>query len=125
MSDGDLVCFCRQVGSFCLSEAESGSDAFSLKTKAEKQKDHYIINGSKMWISNAEHAGVFLVMANAEPAAVSNTQYSDSDVSIDSSRRGFESTFISIGQLNCVWVINFKIVCVCVFHRVTEASPVS
>ncbi|XP_056627419.1 short/branched chain specific acyl-CoA dehydrogenase, mitochondrial isoform X1 [Triplophysa dalaica] len=57
------------VGSFCLSEAESGSDAFSLKTKAEKQKDYYIINGSKMWISNAEHAGVFLVMANAEPAA--------------------------------------------------------
>ncbi|KAK9966038.1 hypothetical protein ABG768_005089 [Culter alburnus] len=60
---------CDTVGSFCLSEAESGSDAFSLKTKAEKQKDYYIINGSKMWISNAEHAGVFLVMANAEPAA--------------------------------------------------------
>ncbi|XP_067286509.1 short/branched chain specific acyl-CoA dehydrogenase, mitochondrial [Pseudorasbora parva] len=57
------------VGSFCLSEAESGSDAFSLKTKAEKCGDYYIINGSKMWISNAEHAGVFLVMANAEPAA--------------------------------------------------------
>uniref|UniRef100_A0A9J8ACD4 Short/branched chain specific acyl-CoA dehydrogenase, mitochondrial n=1 Tax=Cyprinus carpio carpio TaxID=630221 RepID=A0A9J8ACD4_CYPCA len=57
------------VGSFCLSESESGSDAFSLKTKAEKHKDYYIINGSKMWISNAEHAGVFLVMANAEPAA--------------------------------------------------------
>ncbi|XP_077055914.1 short/branched chain specific acyl-CoA dehydrogenase, mitochondrial isoform X2 [Siphateles boraxobius] len=57
------------VGSFCLSESESGSDAFSLKTKAEKRNDYYIINGSKMWISNAEHAGVFLVMANAEPAA--------------------------------------------------------
>ncbi|KAG1945341.1 short/branched chain specific acyl-CoA dehydrogenase, mitochondrial isoform X1 [Pimephales promelas] len=57
------------VGSFCLSESESGSDAFSLKTKAEKHSDYYIINGSKMWISNAEHAGVFLVMANAEPAA--------------------------------------------------------
>ncbi|KAG1945342.1 Acyl CoA DeHydrogenase [Pimephales promelas] len=56
------------VGSFCLSESESGSDAFSLKTKAEKHSDYYIINGSKMWISNAEHAGVFLVMANAEPA---------------------------------------------------------
>lgn len=64
------VLFVLQVGSFCLSEAESGSDAFSLKTKAEKQSDFYIINGSKMWISNAEHAGVFLVMANAEPAAV-------------------------------------------------------
>lgn len=66
-----------QVGSFCLSESESGSDAFSLKTKAEKHKDYYIINGSKMWISNAEHAGVFLVMANAEPAAVSTRMCGD------------------------------------------------
>ncbi|XP_066522224.1 short/branched chain specific acyl-CoA dehydrogenase, mitochondrial [Hoplias malabaricus] len=57
------------VGSFCLSEVGSGSDAFSLKTRAEKHKDYYTINGSKMWISNAEHAGVFLVMANAEPSA--------------------------------------------------------
>ncbi|XP_078500122.1 short/branched chain specific acyl-CoA dehydrogenase, mitochondrial [Lissotriton helveticus] len=57
------------VGSFCLSESESGSDAFSLRTTAEKHKDYYIINGSKMWISNAEHAGVFLVMANANPSS--------------------------------------------------------
>ncbi|KAM6951429.1 short/branched chain specific acyl-CoA dehydrogenase, mitochondrial [Aplochiton taeniatus] len=57
------------VGSFCLSEAESGSDAFALKTRAEKHKDYYTINGSKMWISNAEHAGVFLVMANVDPSA--------------------------------------------------------
>uniref|UniRef100_A0A8D0HIA6 Short/branched chain specific acyl-CoA dehydrogenase, mitochondrial n=1 Tax=Sphenodon punctatus TaxID=8508 RepID=A0A8D0HIA6_SPHPU len=57
------------VGSFCLSEAQSGSDAFSLKTQAEKKGDYYIINGSKMWISFAEQAGVFLVMANANPSA--------------------------------------------------------
>ncbi|XP_068610686.1 short/branched chain specific acyl-CoA dehydrogenase, mitochondrial [Brachionichthys hirsutus] len=57
------------IGSFCLSEAESGSDAFSLKTRADKQKDYYVINGSKMWISNAEQAGVFLVMANVDPSA--------------------------------------------------------
>lgn len=63
----------RQIGSFCLSEAESGSDAFSLKTRAEKQKDYYIINGSKMWITSAEHAGVFLVMANVDPSAVSRS----------------------------------------------------
>ncbi|XP_028651071.1 short/branched chain specific acyl-CoA dehydrogenase, mitochondrial isoform X1 [Erpetoichthys calabaricus] len=59
----------NMIGSFCLSEAESGSDAFSLKTKAEKHKDYYIINGSKMWISNSEQAGVFLVMANANASA--------------------------------------------------------
>uniref|UniRef100_A0A8C4Q6Q6 Short/branched chain specific acyl-CoA dehydrogenase, mitochondrial n=1 Tax=Eptatretus burgeri TaxID=7764 RepID=A0A8C4Q6Q6_EPTBU len=58
------------VGSFCLSEVESGSDAFALKTKAEKCGDHFILNGSKMWISNAEQAGLFLVMANADPAKV-------------------------------------------------------
>lgn len=58
------------VGSFCLSEAESGSDAFSLKTRAVKNGDHYIINGSKMWISSSELAGVYLVMANADPQAV-------------------------------------------------------
>ncbi|KAM4525772.1 short/branched chain specific acyl-CoA dehydrogenase, mitochondrial [Fundulus diaphanus] len=57
------------IGSFCLSEAESGSDAFALKTRAEKHEDYYVINGSKMWISNAEHAGVFLVMANVDPSA--------------------------------------------------------
>ncbi|XP_066476968.1 short/branched chain specific acyl-CoA dehydrogenase, mitochondrial [Tiliqua scincoides] len=57
------------IGSFCLSEPGSGSDAFSLKTRAEKKGDCYIINGSKMWISFAEHAGVFLVMANANPSA--------------------------------------------------------
>nr|XP_025973920.1 short/branched chain specific acyl-CoA dehydrogenase, mitochondrial isoform X2 [Dromaius novaehollandiae] len=56
------------IGSFCLSEAGSGSDAFSLKTRAEKKGDYYIINGSKMWISFAEHAGVFFVMANTDPA---------------------------------------------------------
>ncbi|XP_020383076.1 short/branched chain specific acyl-CoA dehydrogenase, mitochondrial [Rhincodon typus] len=57
------------VGSFCLSEVESGSDAFSLKTSAEKRKDYYVLNGSKMWISNADFAGIFLVMANANFSA--------------------------------------------------------
>ncbi|OQV12512.1 Short/branched chain specific acyl-CoA dehydrogenase, mitochondrial [Hypsibius exemplaris] len=54
-------------GSFCLSESESGSDAFALKTAAVKVENDYIISGSKMWITNAEHAGVFLVFANAKP----------------------------------------------------------
>ncbi|KAK3559765.1 hypothetical protein QTP86_020736 [Hemibagrus guttatus] len=57
------------VGSFCLSEVGSGSDAFSLRTRAEKRGDQYVINGSKMWISSAEYAGVFLVMANADLSA--------------------------------------------------------
>lgn len=66
-----LFLFPCQLGSFCLSEAGSGSDAFSLKTRAEKKGDYYIINGSKMWISLAEDAGVFFVMANTDPSLVS------------------------------------------------------
>lgn len=57
------------VGSFCLSETESGSDAFALKTSAVKHGDYYSINGTKIWITNAEHAGLFMVMANANPTA--------------------------------------------------------
>lgn len=55
------------LGSFCLSESTSGSDAFALKTTAVKSGAKYILNGEKMWISNSKEAGVFLVMANAAP----------------------------------------------------------
>ncbi|KAL3313554.1 hypothetical protein Ciccas_007840 [Cichlidogyrus casuarinus] len=55
------------VGSFCLSEVASGSDAFSLKTVAKPDGDDYVISGSKLWISNSVEAGLFLVMANAAP----------------------------------------------------------
>lgn len=41
-----------------------------METKAEKKGDYFVINGSKMWISNAEQAGVFLVFANAAPEKV-------------------------------------------------------
>ena len=58
------------MGSFCLSEVGSGSDAFALKTTAEKKGDYYVLNGSKMWITNAENAGVYLVFANAAPEKV-------------------------------------------------------
>jgi alkylation response protein AidB-like acyl-CoA dehydrogenase len=54
------------VGSFCLSEPASGSDAFALQTKAEKTASGYKINGSKMWITNAMEAGVFIVFANID-----------------------------------------------------------
>lgn len=55
------------VGSFCLSEPSSGSDAFAMKTKAEKTADGYKINGSKMWITNSMEAGFFIVFANLFP----------------------------------------------------------
>ncbi|KAK4526263.1 hypothetical protein GAYE_SCF22MG4177 [Galdieria yellowstonensis] len=55
------------VGSFCLSEASSGSDAFALKCRAVEKADHFVLDGSKMWISNSQEAGLFVVFANAAP----------------------------------------------------------
>jgi alkylation response protein AidB-like acyl-CoA dehydrogenase len=57
------------VASYALSEAGSGSDAFALATKAEEDGDSYRLTGRKLWITNAKEAGVFLVMANANPGA--------------------------------------------------------
>ncbi|KAJ3338456.1 hypothetical protein HDU93_009472 [Gonapodya sp. JEL0774] len=57
-----------KLGCFCLSEAGAGSDAFSLATRAVKQGDHYVINGSKMWITNSGEAEIFLVFANVDPS---------------------------------------------------------
>ncbi|KAL8810108.1 MAG: hypothetical protein Q9200_002838 [Gallowayella weberi] len=56
------------IGSFCLSEPASGSDAFALRTRAEKTTDGYRINGSKMWITNALEADFFIVFANLDPS---------------------------------------------------------
>eukprot|EP00634_Sargassococcus_sp_CCMP2135_P002487 CAMPEP_0198656564 /NCGR_PEP_ID=MMETSP1467-20131203/10117_1 /TAXON_ID=1462469 /ORGANISM="unid. sp., Strain CCMP2135" /LENGTH=476 /DNA_ID=CAMNT_0044392609 /DNA_START=44 /DNA_END=1471 /DNA_ORIENTATION=+ len=54
------------ASSFCLSEPQSGSDAFALTTRADKSGDDYVLNGAKSWISNAREAGLFLVTANAD-----------------------------------------------------------
>jgi alkylation response protein AidB-like acyl-CoA dehydrogenase len=57
------------VGSYALSEAGAGSDAFSLAARAVLDGDHYRLTGRKLWITNAHEAGVFLVFANANPTA--------------------------------------------------------
>jgi len=57
------------VASYCLSEAGSGSDAFALQTKARLEGDTWILNGRKLWITNAAEAGLYLLFANANPEA--------------------------------------------------------
>ncbi|KAF8475304.1 acyl-CoA oxidase [Russula ochroleuca] len=57
-----------KLGSFCLSEPASGSDAFALQTRAIKDGSNWIINGSKMWVTNSYEAEVFLVFANIDPS---------------------------------------------------------
>ncbi|MBM3813558.1 MAG: acyl-CoA dehydrogenase [Acidimicrobiia bacterium] len=59
----------EMVSCYALSEAGSGSDAFALQTRAEETGDNYLLNGRKLWITNAKEAGLFLVFANANPEA--------------------------------------------------------
>ncbi|QLE01564.1 acyl-CoA dehydrogenase [Galbibacter sp. BG1] len=55
------------IGAFCLSEPEAGSDATSQKTTAIDKGDHYIVNGTKNWITNGNSADVYLVIAQTHP----------------------------------------------------------
>lgn len=55
------------IGAFCLSEPEAGSDATSQRTTAVDMGDHYLVNGTKNWITNGNSASVYLVMAQTNP----------------------------------------------------------
>lgn len=57
------------VGAYALSEAASGSDAFALETRAVRRGSDYVLNGQKLWITNAKEAGLFVVFATVDPAA--------------------------------------------------------
>ena len=57
------------VGAYALSEAGSGSDAFGLATRAEKRANGWVLNGSKLWITNGAEAEIFIIFANANPEA--------------------------------------------------------
>src|SRR5579872_1931959 len=55
------------IGAFCLSEPEAGSDATSQRTTAEDKGDHYLLNGTKNWITNGKSASVYVVIAQTHP----------------------------------------------------------
>jgi alkylation response protein AidB-like acyl-CoA dehydrogenase len=57
------------VGAYALSEAGSGSDAFALQTRAALKGSEYVLNGRKLWITNAKEAGLFVLFATIDPAA--------------------------------------------------------
>ncbi|WP_159468975.1 acyl-CoA dehydrogenase [Dyadobacter sp. 3J3] len=61
LSSGD------EIGAFCLSEPEAGSDATSQHTTAEDMGDHYLLNGTKNWITNGNSSEICLVMAQTHP----------------------------------------------------------
>ena len=56
----------ENIGAFCLSEPEAGSDATSQKTTAKDMGDHYVLNGTKNWITNGNSAEVYLVIAQTD-----------------------------------------------------------
>jgi isovaleryl-CoA dehydrogenase len=59
----------EHVGALAMSEPGAGSDVVSMKTRAEKRGDRYVLNGSKMWITNGPNADVLIVYAKTDPAA--------------------------------------------------------
>ena len=59
----------EHVGALAMSETGSGSDVVSMRLRAEKKGEHYILNGSKMWITNGPHADVLVVYAKTDPGA--------------------------------------------------------
>jgi len=60
------------IASFALTEPDAGSDAGSLKTSARRDGDHFVINGTKRYITNAPHAGLFTVFARTDPGSTSS-----------------------------------------------------
>jgi alkylation response protein AidB-like acyl-CoA dehydrogenase len=59
----------KKLGAYALSEANAGSDAFALQTRADRKGGDYVLNGRKLWITNGKEAGLYIVLANADPAA--------------------------------------------------------
>ncbi|WP_201714493.1 acyl-CoA dehydrogenase [Rossellomorea arthrocnemi] len=57
----------QYLGAFCLTEPSAGSDAKSLKSRAEKRGDHYVLNGSKVFITNGGEADTYIVFATTDP----------------------------------------------------------
>jgi isovaleryl-CoA dehydrogenase len=82
------LCSGEWLGSMAISEPGSGSDAFGMQTQAQKVGDHYLLNGTKMWITNASVADFFWVYAKTGP--------SKKDISTFIVEKGFEG--FSIGK---------------------------
>ena len=57
-------------GGICLSEPNAGTDLQAITTTARREGDSYVVNGSKMWVTNGRRAQVFLLLAKTDPAAV-------------------------------------------------------
>jgi alkylation response protein AidB-like acyl-CoA dehydrogenase len=57
------------IGAFCLTEPQAGSDAAAIQARATRSGDDYLLNGTKIWVSNGGYSGVYVVFAKTDPAA--------------------------------------------------------
>ncbi|MGC2267580.1 MAG: acyl-CoA dehydrogenase family protein, partial [Candidatus Acidiferrales bacterium] len=57
------------LGAFCLTEPQAGSDAAGIQARATRDGDHYVLNGTKAWVTNGGVSGVYIVFAKTDPAA--------------------------------------------------------
>lgn len=63
------LCSGEHIGALAMSEPNAGSDVVSMSLRAEKQGDHYVLNGNKMWITNGPDADVYVIYAKTDPDA--------------------------------------------------------
>ncbi len=63
------LCSGEQVGALAMSESNAGSDVVSMGLRADRQGDHYVLNGSKMWITNGPEASIFVIYAKTDVKA--------------------------------------------------------
>ena len=59
----------EKIGAYCITEPDAGTDVASIKTTAEDKGDHYLLNGTKTFVTNGAFAGVFIVFAKTDPEA--------------------------------------------------------
>lgn len=78
----------EHIGALAMSESNAGSDVVSMKLKAEKKGDYYILNGHKFWITNGPDADVLLVYAKTNPSS-SKPQHAISTFLIEKDMPGF------------------------------------
>jgi len=85
------LCTGEHFGALAMSEAGSGSDVVSMKTRAEKHKDYYILNGTKFWITNGPYADTLVVYAKTNPNAA-KPQHGVTAFLIERGMEGFSSS---------------------------------
>lgn len=84
-----LLASAKKIGCYCLTEPEAGSDAGSIQTKADKTKGGYLLNGEKIWITNANIAGLAIVFAKLPATEGAKPHSSITAFLVDTNSEGF------------------------------------